>query len=365
MDDEPKLENYVVLIPNAIEPYGYELVNILAYPSGFQYRFRFDEEWVQEKLRNNIAKLNNKKGYIVLRDKDAAKFYPIRFCIIKQARKIGKIYYFEYELGDIIDYDSKENLAVEQIEDFNKKFSEFHKNDISNNNPNADMTPLCLFSNYELTIKNQNYLGRQIEREDEQWGNVVSAIKNIKLYENVEFIKLVDVISKTKKASISNYAFSLKEEQDYALRVLQYIPKRSKAEATTRDVQITVDENYITPIRAKHRAVGKYDVLTFLIRTKPGSGGRWSFIDLEHVAKAEAQPSIEPTIHFPVFIGKLLKRSLIVFCAIVILLLVYKSPRLLTQFLILDERTLKDTLLVGLSISLAEFLREIRGYLRK
>ena len=99
MSDEPKLENYVVLMPNAIEPYGYELVNILAYPAGFQYRFRFDEEWVQEKLRNNITKLTNKKGFIILRDMVTATFYPIRFCTIKQARKIGKIYYFEYELG--------------------------------------------------------------------------------------------------------------------------------------------------------------------------------------------------------------------------------------------------------------------------
>ena len=115
MSQEPKLEDYVVLIPNAIDPYGYELINILAYPSGFQYRFRFDEEWVQEKLRNNITKLENKKAYIVLRDKATAIFYPIRFCTIKQANKIGKIYYFEYELGDIIDYDSKEHLATDSV----------------------------------------------------------------------------------------------------------------------------------------------------------------------------------------------------------------------------------------------------------
>lgn len=365
---EPALEKYVVLIPNAIEPYGYELINILSYPSGFQYRFRFDEEWVQDKVRHNITKLNNKKGYIVLRDKDAAKFYPIRFCTIKQARKIGKIYYFEYALDDIIDYDSKDHLTRQQVEDFNKKFAEFHKTDISNNSPNVDMTPLCLLSNYEPSITNQNYSGIESEREFEQWGNVLTAIKDIKFYEDVEFIKLVDVKSErdeAEKVPVENSAFSLTEEKDYVLRVFQYIPKRNKTKTTVRDIQILVDENYIIPIRQKHRAVGKYDVLTFLIRTNLRSGGNWSFIDIEHLAKADAISVVEPKLHFPVFIKKAWKRSLKVISASIIFFFIYVFSGLLSEFIRLDDRTIKDISLIGFAVSLVELLREIRDYLRK
>jgi hypothetical protein len=350
---EQNLEKYIVLIPNAIDPYGYEIVNILAYPNGFTYRFRFDQQWVHNKVQHNIPNLINKQGYIVLRDRDSALLYPIRKCTIKRADRIGITYYFEYELGDIIDYDSQENLRINQIKKFNEEFTASHAKDISNK-AGEDMTPLCLLSNYEPAIQNQS--SSLEEREFEQWGNVIEAIKDIKLYEDVEFIKLVDILSKKPKflgsyiksekfkrfiktgpdkASVQNNSFIFKENLDYEIRVYQYIPNRKK-ESVTRDIKMVVDDKYISPIRGQQRAVGKYDVITFLLRTNPHSGGRRSFIDIEHVTKAEAAPSIEPKIYFPVFIRKSRKKSLLFFCATVLLFLAYNLAHYLSHFVHLE-----------------------------
>ena len=78
-------DKYIVFIANAIEPYGYEIVNVLAYPPGFKYRFRFDEEWVQDEIKSQIADLTDREAYIVLRDFDKAKLFPIRLCTICDA----------------------------------------------------------------------------------------------------------------------------------------------------------------------------------------------------------------------------------------------------------------------------------------
>ena len=59
------MDKHLVIIPNTISPYGYETVPVLATPNGFQYRFRFDEEWVQDSIVHR-PDLNGKKGYIVL-----------------------------------------------------------------------------------------------------------------------------------------------------------------------------------------------------------------------------------------------------------------------------------------------------------
>lgn len=369
MDNNQITKEFVVFIPNAINPYGYELINIMAYPSGFVYRFRFDERYVSEQIKSNLSNVIGKEAYIVLRDKITAKFYPIRFCTIKDASKIGKVYYFEYELKQLFDYDSDESLRIQQLDNFNKVFSKLHVSEIKNNLASQDMTPLVLLSNYEPDIKNQNYSGSISEKDHERWGNIISIIRDLKLYENVEFIKFVNVINmkNRKAAEIKNNALQLFENQDYELRVLQYIPKQINGDKinSPRDIEILVDENYINRIRPKQRAVGKYDVLKFLFRTNSGSGGKRSFVDIYHIAKTEAESSIEPKLHIPIIIKKSLRYTILIFILTVLSFLIYISPGLITEAVKLDERTIKDITIITLTISLIDFFNQIRGYLRK
>ncbi len=363
----------VVFIPNAIEPYGFEIVNILAYPDGFKYRFRFDEEWVHDKVKYNPEELIGKTGYIILRDKDNAKFYPVRNCTVLSARKIGSTFYFEYELNDIVDYDSKEPLRKEQINNFNKDFMSFHSGDISNNTNGADMKPLVLLSNYELDIKNRNYSGQSPERSFEQWGNIISSIKDIKyndkiFYDDIEFIRIVDIENagdNHDKAKATDYAYQLLEGKDYIVRIFQNSVNRDTSNKAIREIKISVDEQYITPVRDAQRAVGKYDVLTFAIRTNRRSGCRTSFIDINHSIKDAVAASIDPKIHLPIYINKSPRWTLISLGAIIIFFFVYIFPDIFADSFQLNEGIIKDISLVSITLSLFEFIKEIKDYIRK
>lgn len=364
-----ELENSIVFIPNTIDPYGYELVNILAYPAGFTYRFRFKDDWVQQKVQIRISELKDMPGYILLRDWSTGKLYPIRKSIVKNASKIGNIYYFEYELGAIIDYDSNETLRSNQIDQFNKEFLQFHTGDALYNPPNGHMKPLVLLSNYEPIIENKHYSGTHFEREFEQWGNVLSSIQNIAFFEDVEFIKLLDVANMSKeddKAVYNGDAIFLTEGKDYRLRILQKIQQLSKEKpySKPRDVELIVDNNYISPIRTAQRAVGEYDVLSFIIRTNPRSGHRRSFIDIKHVVKFASDYSIEPKLHIPVVIEKSYNWLAVKLVLIILFGLIYIIPSVLTYIIKVEERTIIDISIIALSVALFEFIGEIKSFLK-
>lgn len=361
------LGKYIIIIPNAIVPYGYELVQIMAYPTGFVYRFRFDEEWVQENVKNNLSVLVGMKGYIVLRDKDVSKFFPIRYFTIKEAQKIGKIYYFSYELNEIIDFDSKQHLRNNQLEEFNKNFIEFHKTEFINNEPGKHMKPLVLLSNFGPEIKNQNHPSLDaLHQENERWINVISTVKNIKLYEDVEFIKIVDISlmkRPAKKADFISNAIEVKEYEDYKLRLLQHIPKETETKKSEpRNIELRGDDKYLRIIRGKQRAVGKYDILTFIFRTSPESGGNNSFLDIELTLKPEAKPYMESKLYLPVVIkrkfGKMIIKLLLAVLFISIFLIIHFHPSSSLQFL-------RDIALIGITIIIMELLSTLKGFLRR
>lgn len=369
-------DQYIIIIPNAINPYGYELTKIMAYPKGFRYRFRFDEEWVHDEVKSNISTLKGKKGLIVFRDKDEAKFYPIRYFTLTLARRIGIIYYFEYELGEFIDFSSDEIVKSNQLADFNSKFMEFHASKIISNEPGENMRPLVLFTRFEPVIKNEHYSSLDVEeREFEQWGNIVTLTRNIKFYEGVEFIKLIKAEPMKLngyKSYFKNEFLYLKEGEDYNLMILQLVPKGGIVKPRPREILVKSDNKYIKILRNRARAVGKYDVLTFLFRVRANTGGHNSFLDIEHTPKAEAEQYIEPKLYIPIRINKSTLKLLIksvLFLIITsgyILFHIHLPPSLdFLKNLPTLLGFLKDASLIGVTIIIIELLKEIRGFLRQ
>jgi len=49
----PKSFDALYVIPNAIVPYGYEIITLLGLPDGLISRFRFRDEWVSEQFKTN------------------------------------------------------------------------------------------------------------------------------------------------------------------------------------------------------------------------------------------------------------------------------------------------------------------------
>jgi len=342
----------------------------MAYPKGFRYRFRFDEEWVHDEIKNNISILIGKKGLIVFRDKAEAKFYPIRYFTLSLARRIGIIYYFEYELGEFVDFSSDENWRSTQLTNFNKEFAEFHGSKFISNEPGKDMKPLVLLSGFKPEIVNQHYgTNDPMDREYEQWGNIVTLTRNIKFYEGVEFIKLIGAEPMkldSGESYFKNGYLYVKAGDDYKLMVLQHVPKGGQEKSEPRDIEVKSDNKYIEILRNKARAVGKYDVLTFIFRVRTKSGGHDSFIDIIHTPKTENQQYIEPKLYIPIRINRQLKKLIIksALCGIFTFayFFIHFHPQTSLGFL---GTFLKDLSLIGITVIIIELLKEIKVFLRQ
>jgi len=321
---------------------------------------------VDAKVRDNLKDLPGEKGIIIFRDFISATFYPIRFFTLLKAQKIGKIYYFEYELEGIVDYDSDETWRRKQIAKINEDFPQYHSTTFKNNIGSKDMSPLVLLSNFSFDVKNDHYCSSdKVEMEHEQWGNIATIIKNMSFFDGVEFIRILDVIPMSNDASAANFkdnSLYLREGCDYKLRILQLVPMGGKQKTEPRDITITSDGRYISVVRGKERAVGKYDVLTFVFRTNARSGGYNSFIDIEHTPISEGRQYIEPKLYIPVVIEKSIDMAVmkvclgLIFGALYVLLNVYPQSN---WFL------LKDLVVIAAAISIHELLYEIRGFFKR
>lgn len=361
-------DRYVYLIPNTVVPYGYELIHILAYPEGFRYRFRFDEEWVAEKVKNKLSTLPKKEAVIVFRDKERAKFYPVRYATIENVHKIADIYYIEYRLDEIVEYDSNEKIRSEQVDNFNREFIKHHS--LASNEPNQDMKPLVLLSNLEPQLTNSNFTSIDpIDKDSERFGNVIEVIKDIRFYEGLEFIKVIDIRSTKENlpVNVSDGSLQISENTDYTLRILQLIPKFSLQERKTpNDIELLSDNRNITVVRGKQRAVGKYDVLTFVFRASPYSGGERSFLDVIHLPKENESQDIDPKLHLPVLIKKG-KRGVWLRIGIMILsTLFYFFPELIQSLIpSMQKEIIRDMTLITFIGSFLDLRIKLAGFFKR
>ncbi|NKC16056.1 MAG: hypothetical protein GKR94_28800 [Gammaproteobacteria bacterium] len=364
-----ELEKYIVFIPNTFGPYGYELIQILAYPTGFRFRFRFDEEWVEEKVRNRLGDLVGRDGYILLRDFQTRELYPIRYLRLTSVRKVGVVCYFEYELGEIMDFATDEEFRESQLAGFRDRFAKFHGNIARANAEEEHLKPLVLLSNFEPNVRNDREVDRNgVVRESSRWMNLLASLRDVSHFENVEFLRVLGVQPLSKQLNdprIDNGAFVLRENSTYKLDVVQYVPKGRSHRVEPNDVEVKCDGRVVEAIRGRQRAVGKYDVLSFVIRVNPLKETAFSFFDIEHAASPKHAQNIEPRIHFPIqversperLVGRVMVASL--FAGL------YFLPQIPSFIAASASDIVRDLAVVGFAVSLVDVVSELRERISK
>ena len=361
-----EMDKHLVIIPNTISPYGYETVPVLATPTGFQYRFRFDEEWVQNSIVHR-SDLNGKEGYIVLREFKTGRLLPIRYFRVVSFNKIGKIYYIEVTLGELVPYDSDENHRQKQIVSFNTKFSEFNSSIFKTNSPGDKMAPLVFLTNFSLQINNE-HRSSDLDEQLEGWGNILTCFKDIDFFTDVQFLRLIDaepVDSNVGKASFRDGQLILLERADYKIQLAQFITKISRSDIPQTDIKISGDNRTISVLRGVQRAVGKYDVLTFIIRVNKYGGSGATFLDLQYQPKPTDNKIGEPHLFIPVKILKSPQKLFKKIGLLTLFSLLYIGPNfpaLLSNWTWLANKAsfLQDISIVGFTLSLWSVLEELK-----
>ncbi len=353
----PQSFSSLYVIPNAIIPYGYEIVPLLGLPCGFEGRFRFSEKWVSEQFKSNYDGFIGKPLFIILRDFDIGNLIPLRTGIVESISKIGETYYISYKLGPLVEFDSNSPSREKQVSTFNNEFFEHHR-ELLSKSPGQDMKPLVFGTNFSYKFGNANFSTTDdYERDLERFESIISCIKNIEFFKDVQFLKIVDLkeLKKGSPVPIKDHHYLLTEDVEYHLRIYQtmptYLPEKMKE---PNDISIFSDSKYINIIQGKKRAVGKYDVLSYRFRTAMNSASARTFLEVHHKTKHKDDQFIEPSFSVPIKIDYSTNKFFIDIFFIFLFSVVYLYPYLIRSTTINTADLIKDLAVIGFAAAVID-----------
>lgn len=284
-------------IVHAVQPYKYDAMQILTVPEGFEYRLRYDVQWVDPALRSNIEGLEEKQALVIFCDDSKNRFVPFRWARITTAHKVGSFFYFELELGALCKYESELQACEAQVQAFNDTFIAFHPDKLVEKE-GKKILELCV-----LMSKVGQHVAAVPFEEVTNWGNVVSVIGKAKVFEMAEFLKVLDLkdgsgrIVKPRKGG-----FALSEGKTYSLRILQIVPAKPEASKwDPHDIELRAFSEQIKILRAHQRAVGKYDVLTYVIKVASLSAEERTAMELSSIPVNPGQVMLS-SVYVPITI---------------------------------------------------------------
>ena len=190
---------------------------------------------------------------------------PTRWGSIRVAQQVGSIYYFEYVLGDIVRYSPKPEDRAQEIAAATQIFADTHVWLPGTRNASLGATEPSVF---------RSVAGRRLSTASADdltiWGNSVTAITTAKIYERAEFLKILGMFDLKGNASpVNRENYLVRSNTVYQLRVFQYIPAPGELPTVTpHDIDIATFSDHFVQLRPKQRAVGKYDMLNFLLKTR-------------------------------------------------------------------------------------------------
>lgn len=294
----PGGRDHYCFIIHANRPYCYDMNPILALPSGFRYQSRYAGPSVEDSLLGDINVMIGSDVLIVLAVQERNSLIPVRWGNIKEAQKIGSICYFEYLLGDLVEYSSDYDKRNQEIVRATKLF--------------ADARVWSFETTGETLLKPavfQSAVGSSFRstRVDDlaAWGNTVEAVSTASAYENAEFLDVLGLFDpKGKQSPVKNGHYVIRPNTVYQLKLFQYIPAPgAMSDVISRDINIATFPDHFVSLRPGQRAVGKYDMLTFSLKSRRLRSKERSAIEVGQNPVLEGSRSCAPeTLYLPITI---------------------------------------------------------------
>lgn len=287
------IDHYCFVIHAAL-PYCYDFNTIMALPTGFRYRNRFDTPWVDPNLRQASGDMVGKDVLLVLRDAERNLLVPARWANIQMALQIGHIYYFEYILSDLISYSADEVARAGEIRAYTNKLHEYH-NDL----PGTIGTSLSTPSVFRSAVGTE--LPTASAEDLTAWGNTTYAIASASIFRQVEFLKITGLYDlASKPCPTVSEGFLVRPNTVYQLRVFQTFPQPgTPATLQPHDIQVETFPDHIVQLRSRQRAVGKYDMLNFVLKTRKLPPHERSAIEIPHVPHHEQGHYAPSALYLP------------------------------------------------------------------
>lgn len=235
---------------------------------------------------------------IILRVQEQNRLIPVRWATIIETDQIGSIYFFQYILGDLVSYSSDRAERDRQIAHATEIFAESHVW-----LPGTAGEMLFQPSVFRSTV------GFKLERVaaadyDTAWGNSVDAITIAPVYQNMEFLQILGFFDlKGKSSTIYGEHYVLSPNTVYQLKVFQYIPTvpGQTSNVAPHNITVATFADHFVQLRTKQRAVGLYDELIFMLKTKRLPPKEPSAMELTHDPTPDSTGLYAPgTLYIPV-----------------------------------------------------------------
>jgi hypothetical protein len=297
---------HVIIIFNSIRPYAYEVNNILAVPDGFTYRFRFRHKWMP--TIESPSDLVGRRGLVLLRDFDNAKFVPLRRIQVSNILEVGEVSYIEYVLEDIIEFDSDEQIRKRQLDEFNERMKAAIIG--YENMPGENLEKLIfLYTDLAYGIRDRHYQGLEQNRVLNSWGNLTQIISQMECFTDFDFLKVVQIIdSKGEMVPIvvrsypNTGRFQLRSSTIYRAHVFQRAFTHREGDSSVisrRQIAIKGEPGEVRTIQSTYSVAGKYDLYKYYFKTEPTPRTRNSSLYIE----IHRDDIILPNIDIPISVS--------------------------------------------------------------
>lgn len=290
------------IIINSIPPYAYEVNNILALPNGMPYRARFRQEWMPEISSPNDIEYHD--GVVVLRNWETAELIPLRRIRTTDVEPVGDIYYINYVLSDLIEYDSNKQDRLNQVKVFNEKAAiELRP---FPNEPKSDLRRLVFLGADSVAGIIDSHQKRELsDKEYDNWGKILTLLGDMECFLDVDFLRFIRLTDADKKIQKivrrgMDTRYFIENEKMYYLDILQrsFTLKIGDSSVTGRSIILSAEAESIKPVKDKFAIVGRYDRYQFTFKTNAQQKEKNTDIAIDIVRSDNKGPI--PTIYIPI-----------------------------------------------------------------
>lgn len=271
------------LLSSTNDPYIRDILDVLFLPSGIEYRFRYNKQWVPDDLQKeeNLKSLVDAYGFVVHIDTethseelrhdtpdiyDIREFIPIRKVQIRDARFLGEFLWISFTLGDWVHYKEDGRAGVlNEHHEASKKVSPSKSRD-------KGMKLFYEVEQFEVGTIPDNFSGNSAVTNS-NWFKIVSHVSKLEAHQTKQsvFLKLWRIAQGGKTECVEPAklpggftGYVLESGQHYFIDVMQFFPY--KALETPFRFIVQTDSRVVGELKPDNIVQGKYDLLRMIVQ---------------------------------------------------------------------------------------------------
>jgi hypothetical protein len=281
----------LIAVTGSDKPYLYDLPHLLSLPAGFEFRFRYRHEWIEEELAAAIVRdpksVRGRGLFIVFHSTSRSKVLPVRRATVVDVESAGAVVYLRFRVGGFIAVPRKASLGPEPADDAADKLhavaavlfgTAIKEKDLARSlGPGMYLRPAqgaddkTLWSAAEGAAAADQWqvLAQVLDDESALWDVPMFYLLGLQR-ESGTYAGMGPLLMRSAfvEGCSRVRAVKLVEGERYKLRVLEWCKPKDAGKPLAVNVTCKFDENMLRLESAASLVVGKYDILEFSLLAK-------------------------------------------------------------------------------------------------